>query len=76
VLPSLRRVEGKVAQGPALGYEVHWQNELASLRTEYKDFVKRHSEAREAIERVHHHVPSNTVTLAVCTPKNIGESEV
>jgi hypothetical protein len=64
-----------MAQVPALGYEVHWQNELASLRTEYKKLIKWHPEVRKVIELVHH-VLNNIMSLVGCTPKNIGESEV
>jgi len=37
-----------MARAPVLSYEEYWQIELQSLRTEFKDIIKQHPEAREA----------------------------
>jgi hypothetical protein len=59
-----------MTQVPLLEYVVHWHN----VRAESEDLLKQHSEAREAVEKVHN-VLSGIASLAGCTPKKTGESE-
>jgi len=61
-----------MAQVPALGCE-HWHNELESLRVDYKDLVKQHPDARDAIEKLRS-VLLDIVRLAECTPSPSDES--
>jgi len=55
-----------VAQVPALSRDEHWLLELESLRVEYKDVIRQHPEARDAVERVHKFL-NDIVCLARCT---------
>jgi hypothetical protein len=52
-----------MAQMPTLGYEKH------RLKTEYKDLVKQHPDARETIDE--HNVLNDILSLTGCTPKKI-----
>jgi hypothetical protein len=62
-----------MAQVPALGHD-YWKTELDSLRTEFKDLVRQHLDAREAVGKVLD-VFNDIIGLAGNAPKSIGENE-
>jgi chaperonin cofactor prefoldin len=57
------------AQIPA--YEQFWLRKYNSLQSEYKDIISKHPDADKVLREVYK-VLGDTVSLAGCTPANIG----
>jgi hypothetical protein len=58
---------------PSPDFQKLWSNQIASLRSEYKDAIQQHPDAGGVMERVHV-VLTNIARLARCTPVYVGES--
>jgi hypothetical protein len=63
-----------MADMPVANFEKHWQHELNSLREEYKDIVKDNPDEEGSVKQVAK-VLGDIVSLAGCTPANVGESK-
>jgi hypothetical protein len=66
-------VPGKMAQKIVPDFEQHWIYVYNSLQSEYNDMVTKYPDAEESIKQVGK-VLSDIVSLAGCTPSEVGDS--
>lgn len=57
---------------PAPDFQKFWSNQIASLRSEYKDAIQQHPDSGGVLERVQV-VLTDIARLARCTPVSVGK---
>jgi hypothetical protein len=66
-------IRRKMVNVPAPDFQKLWSNQIASLRSEYKEAIQQHPNAGGVMERVRV-VLTDFASLARCTPVFVGES--